>query len=288
MTQLTASKRFGRIARNYQKMAVVPQEINRRLLAHLDYMRLQPEVILELGAATGYGMKLLRQRYPAATIVAVDSTQVMLTTLRKKAGWFRRPMTVCADIVSLPFLPQSVDLIVANLTLNYCANLADLLVDMRRLLKPDGLLVFSLLGVDSFKEFKQAWAAVDSQQHVENFVDMHDIGDLLVQAKFLDPVMEMEHLTLTYSNLTALWQELKNTGATYCVKDVAKGLLGKSKFKQFLLAYEKFKQADGRYPLTLEIIYGHAWGNSITADAVLNESGEVMIPFAPIPINKKT
>lgn len=278
---------FNRCAKDYHQYAEIQQEINRRLLEHLDLMRLQPNIILELGAATGYGIKLLKQRYREATVIGVDFAEQMLLQLRKQAGWFKKPIVVNADIANLPFSPQSIDLIVMNLTLAWCDDLNQIFPQIRRLLKPEGVLLFSTFGPDTLREIRQSWQEVDADQHVHEFIDMHDIGDLLVQAKFLDPVMDMEYLILHYERLENLWRDLKKTGMHNRRQDRMQGLLGKEKFQHFVQQYQSLKTSDNIFPATLEIIYGHAWGNAITADATLDENGEVLIPLTQIPIRKK-
>lgn len=274
---------FNRIAKGYDKFAVVQQEINQRLLDHLDLMRLQPQTILEIGAATGYGVKLLKQRYPKATIIAVDIAEQMLRESQKRVGWFKKMLCVNADMAKLPFLPYSIDLIVINLSLAWCDDLNQIFPEIRRLLKPEGVLLFSTFGPDSLREIRQSWQPSDTYPHVHEFMDMHDMGDLLVQAKFLDPVMEMEYLTFHYDQLENLWRDLKKTGLRNLRQDRMQGLLGRKKYQQFLQQYENCKTSEGFFPATYEIIYGHAWGNVVTADAVLNEKGEVVIPLRSIP-----
>ncbi len=278
---------FNRCAREYDQFAEIQHEINRRLLEHLDLMRLQPSVILELGTATGYGIKLLKQRYRDATVIGVDFAEQMLLMQRKQAGWFKKPVLVNADIANLPFLPQSVDLIVINLTLAWCDDLKQIFPQIRRLLKPEGVLLFATFGPDTLREIRQSWQDINTSLHVHEFIDMHDIGDLLVQAKFLDPVMEMEFLTLHYDRLENLWRDLQKTGMRNLRQDRSQGLLGKEKFRQFLRQYQTLKKTEDFFPVTLEIIYGHAWGNAITADATLDENGEVLIPLTQIPVMKK-
>ena len=145
---------------------------------------------------------------------------------------------------------------------------------MHRAIAPQGLLLFATFGPDTLKELRQAFARVDGGTHVSRFLDMHDIGDMLVHAGFQHPVMEMEMLTLTYGDLKSLLRDLKGIGAHNAAADRARGMMGKSAWQELERAYEAFR-SEGRLPATYEVIYGHAWAG----DKTRLEDGRQVIQF---------
>jgi malonyl-CoA O-methyltransferase len=186
---------------------------------------------------------------------------------RKLGGWFKKPHAICADAEKLPLKPESVDLIVSNLMLQWSNDLSKTFTGFHSILAPNGLLLFSTFGPDTLKEMRQSWQVVDDSPHTSAFVDMHDIGDALLQAGFINPVTDMEIITMTYSSVRQIMKDIKNIGATNTQSERNKGLMGKQKLKDFEQAYEQFKNSDGLYPATWEVIYGHAWvGEGIKLD----------------------
>jgi malonyl-CoA O-methyltransferase len=125
-------------------------------------------------------------------------------------------------------------------------------------LEPAGLLMFSTFGPDTLKELRHAYEGTDGRTHVSRFIDMHDIGDMLVAAGYADPVMDMEQLTVTYEDVRALMRDLKAMGAHNATRGRPAGLSAKSLLQTVERNYEAFRCA-GRLPATFEIVYGHAW-----------------------------
>jgi malonyl-CoA O-methyltransferase len=128
-----------------------------------------------------------------------------------------------------------------------------------RVLKKNGLFIFTTVGIDTLKELRQAFAQVDILDHVNHFFDMHEIGDGMVQVGFADPVVDMEYLTVTYQRLPRLFEDLKTTGSHVLNNHSMQGLYPRQKWKKMLEAYEAYKTSEGVYPATIEIIYGHAF-----------------------------
>lgn len=118
--------------------------------------------------------------------------------------------------------------------------------------------MMTTFGPDTLKELRQAWAQVDEQQHVNTFIDMHDIGDALIRNGFGQPVMDVEHFTLTYDKPIGVLKDLKAIGATSAHKNRQVGLMGKQHFTRMLEAYEQFR-TEGKIPATYEVVHGHAW-----------------------------
>ena len=130
--------------------------------------------------------------------------------------------------------------------------------EFRRVLKVGGLLSFTTFGPDTLREVRAAFAGVDGSTHTNRFIDMHDIGDMLVHAGFADPVMEMEYVTLTFETPHALLAELKAIGATNRTRGRPRGLMGRARWSRAMRRLEALAK-DGRIPATFEVVYGHAW-----------------------------
>ena len=255
---------FSRAAGGYDAAAVVQREVCKRMLEHLDYVRLQPQRILDAGSGTGWGGRQISERYPQAEIVALDIAMGMLEAAKGTSSWWRklfggsRQRFVCADIEAMPLASQSVEMVWSNLALQWCNELPQTFRELHRVLRPEGLLMFSTFGPDTLKELRVAFDSVDDFSHVNRFVDMHDIGDMLVAAGFADPVMEMEKLTLTYDDIRAVMQDLRSIGAHNATAGRASGMMGKARWARIAQNYETLRR-DGKLPATFEVIYGHAW-----------------------------
>jgi len=254
---------FDRAAGTYDAAAVLQTEVRDNLLQRLDLMKLAPRVAVDAGAGTGHASRALIRRYPKALVIALDSSAGMLQAAGRQQPWLRRFSRVCADAERLPLADGSVDLILSNLMLQWC-DPDPVFAEFRRVLAPHGLLSFTTLGPDTLRELRSAWREVDSRTHVNQFIDMHDIGDALVRAGFASPVLDVERYTLTYLDVRRVAADLKATGAHNATMGRAKGLTGRRQFAALQTAYEAFRQ-DGRLPATYEVVFGHAWtpaGNS--------------------------
>ena len=253
-----ARRAFSRAASSYDESAVLQREIANRMLERLDYIRLQPRVILDAGAGTGEASGALMKRYPKAKVVALDFSLAMLRRARQRGRLLRRPSVLCADLEQLPLAENSVDMIYSNAAIQWCTDLESTFRDFLRVLKPGGLLMFSTFGPDTLKELRQAWSEVDEKPHVSPFIDMHDIGDMLVKSRFAEPVMDAEIINMTYEDIDLLMQDIKSIGATNALRARHRGLTGKGRMQMFRKAYEAYR-LEGRLPSTWEVVYGHAW-----------------------------
>ena len=251
---------FGRAAPDYDAAAVLQHEIGRRMLERLDYIRLEPRVILDIGCGTGVATEVLLKRYPKAEVVALDFALPMLERARRRGRWWRRPRCLCADLDHLPLAAESVDLVFANASLQWSSRPPQAFADIARILKPGGLMMFSSFGPDTLQELRAAWAAVDGSAHVHGFIDMHDYGDMLMAAGLVDPVMDAERMTLTYTDAMQLMREIKVIGAANASRRRSPGLVGPRRIAAVCEAYEQFRRKDGRLPVSYEVVHGHAWG----------------------------
>lgn len=253
-----ARRNFEQAASRYDSAAVLQREIADRLLERLDYIRLEPRDLLDLGAGTGYAVDQLQRRYRRARVIALDFAHAMLLRARRRGRWLRRPLCVCGDAEALPLADGAVDLILSSATFQWCNDLDQTFSECLRVLRPGGLLMFTTFGPDTLKELRQSWTDVDQASHVSPFLDMHDIGDALVRARFADPVMDVDRLTLTYSEIRALMQDLKLLGAANATGDRPRGLTTPARLSALTEAYERHRH-QGLLPATYEVIYGQAW-----------------------------
>jgi len=163
-----------------------------------------------------------------------------------------------ADAYHLPLATHSVDLLVANLLLPALLDYPTLWLECQRVLVPGGLLMFSNLGPDTLLELRQSFA--DAHLHVNTFMDLHDVGDGLVEIAFMDPVLDNEYFHLSYPSLKALLQELKAMGSIKFIDDEAQPYLGKSAWAAIEHTYrQQFSDAKQRLIVTVEAYFGHAF-----------------------------
>ena len=255
---------FNRAASSYDTAAVLQREVCNRMLERLDYIKYKPTRVLDAGCGTGWGTRQLAQRYASAHVVALDIAQGMLHAARDKSGWWRKLFDsgkssyACADVEALPLAASSMELVWSNLTVQWCNDLPATFIELQRVLKVEGLLMFSTFGPDTLKELRAAFDSVDGYNHINRFADMHDIGDMLVAAGFAEPVMDMEYITLTYHDVKAVMQDLRNIGAHNVTAGRAQGMMGKNAWNAVVKNYETMRR-DGKLPATFEVIYGHAW-----------------------------
>lgn len=265
---------FERAAPAYERAAWLQREIGARLLARLEVVKLVPTRVLDLGCGSGYCARALRKRYRKAEVIGLDIAPGMLRAARRHDGWLRRGRWVGGDAERLPFAAGSFDMVISNLSVQWC-DPDRVFQEVARVLRPGGLLMFTSFGPDTLRELRHAWAAVDGAPHVHGFIDMHDLGDALVRARLAEPVMDVDRLTLTYKDVLSLLRELKDIGAHNVAHDRPRTLTGKGRFARFRAAYEA-QARDGRIPATYEVVYGQAWGPTVA------HAGVVTVPLTQL------
>ena len=256
---------FERAAAGYDAAAILQHEVCARMLERLDFVKIAPAATLDAGTGTGNAIPGLMTRFPGVPLYAVDLAVAMLERARGRLKWWqsvpglRAPLhAVAADVERLPLATASIGLVWSNLALQWIDDLPAALRELHRVLQPGGLLMFSTFGPDTLKELRGSYAAIDERTHVSRFVDMHDIGDMLVHGGFADPVMDMEPFTLTYDDVRSLMRDLKAIGAHNAARDRPGALTPKSTLKAVEAAYERYRSG-GKLPATFEVVYGHAW-----------------------------
>jgi len=284
------AKSFGQAAAHYDDVAILQAQTADELLERLSLVTLQPKTILDLGVGTGRNLSLLAKRYPQAQLLALDIADQMVKqarqNYRQKQGlkrWFpnNKPIYLTADAEKLPLADNSVDLVYANLSLQWCDPRKSF-AEIQRILRPEGLLMFTTLGPDTLYELRQSWATVDDYPHVNMFYDMHDVGEAMTAAGLADAVLDTDRYTLTYDTAMGLMKDLKILGASNVNRQRRRGLMGREALIKVADTYEQFRQ-DHYLPATYEVIYGHAWAGEIKQ---LQHNGEVYIPLDQIQRNK--
>ena len=226
--------------------------------ARLDLVKIAPQRLADIGCATGDGIRDLQQRYAKSLPLALDYALPMLRAVRQRTPRLQRltgrgPRLVNADVNALPLAANSLGLVWSNLMLHWLDDPLPALKEMHRVLEVGGLLSFATLGPDTLKELRAAAAGVGAGDTVRRFLDMHDLGDMLVAAGFGDPVMDMEMITLTYPSPRAFLADQRHLG----VRDSLLGQQGWRDWRRLLNAWPQ--DAGGRLPASFEIVYGHAW-----------------------------
>ena len=270
---------FDKAAKSYDAAAAVPTEIRNRLLERLDLVKLQPKVVLDLGAGTGHSSKALKQRYKSAEVVAVDLSPAMLVESNQRQSWLRRFHRVAADAHRLPIKDGSAQLVFSNLMLEWCHDPDAVFQEIRRVLQPGGLLTFASLGPDTLRELRDGWRKIDAYPHVHRFIDMHDLGDALMRAGLAEPVMDTERLTVTYPSLDALLKELTESGSTNLAHGRARGLTSKGHLQALRSAVRPATE-NAVLPVSVEVVYGHAWAVELRPRSKIG--GEVRIPVSSL------
>ncbi len=275
-------KIFDRRAATFDDVAFLPREIAQRMRERLDYIKVNPAQVLDAGCGAGDDLPSLRERFPEAPVFGTDLSAAMLaralrhdaadTSWRRflpaslgKALGSRGPRFAQADFSALPFAAGAFELIWSNLALHWHSRPDLVFPEWQRVLKVNGLLMFSTLGPDTLKELRGAYAEIEaahgasSRKHVIDFVDMHDLGDMLVESGFEIPVMDQETLTITYQSPESLLADVRRWGAYPFGRDASPGAASRRMHKALLAALEARRRDDGTIALTFEVIYGHAW-----------------------------
>lgn len=272
--------RFDRAAASFDSADFVHAHTRQELFARLEPVVIDAKVVLDLGCATGAATTRLAKIFRGARIIGVDLSGNMLDRCGAGRGLFRKPSFVQADACMLPFANHSVDVVFSNLLLPWIDDPSVLGRELARVLRKGGLFVFSSLGPDSLAELRQAWADVDDYEHVNRFLDMHDLGDALVRAGLLDPILDVDRLTVTYDSSDKLFHDLGAVGARNSLQQRQQTLSGKTGFQtmQRRLASDS---GGGKLRLDLELVFGHCWGSGRSS-----KDGDVHIDPGAIPIRR--
>jgi malonyl-CoA O-methyltransferase len=263
---------FDRAGVSYEAAALLQASVGEELLARLEPFDFSPAVVLDLGAGTGRLSAQLKRRYRRARIIALDLAPGMLREGARQQRWLRRFERICADAARLPLRPGSIDVVFSNLMLQWCDPPDAALAEAHRVLRPRGFFAFSTFGPDTLRELREAWGE-DGRTHVNRFLDLHDVGDALVRAGFSEPVLDVERMTVTYADVSALMHDLHAIGARNVTAGRARTLTGKGRLRRMTERYEAYRRS-GRLPATYEVIYGAAWARGADAASERPGSGD--------------
>lgn len=259
--------------------AFLRREIAGRMHERLSLVKIAPQRVLDAGCGEGADLPTLQSTFAGAQLVGLDASGAMLNSARDKQvaalSSMRRLLTrwlpggaeaglgtsgtlVCGNFAELPLAASSVDLVWSNLALHWHPQPDRVFAEWRRVLRVEGLLMFSCFGPDTFKEIRSAFSNSDQAPHTLPFVDMHDLGDMLVNAGFATPVMDMETITVTYDSIDKLVADVRAWGGNP-LSSRRRGLLGSGAWQRATRAFEQNRRTDGTLPLTFEVVYGHAF-----------------------------
>jgi len=225
-----------------------------RIVERLDDVGRQFPTVLDLGTHNGALPRALDGRAGIETVVAADLSAAFLAR--------GRGMRVVADPELIPFGEGSFDLAVSALTLHWVGDLPGTLVQLRRILKPDGLLLAALLGGASLVELRTAFFEAELAEEggvsprVSPAADLGDIAGLMLRAGFAMPVADSETLTVTYPDALAMMRDLRGMGETNALSARRRAPLRRSTLARAAILYtERFGLPDGRIPATFEVLF---------------------------------
>lgn len=246
---------FSRAAGTYDPVAHLQRAVGKKLLelAKTPLQQIQPlENWLDLGCGTGYFCQILENTWPQAEGIGLDLAEGMLQFAQTRCP---NAQYLCADAEQLPLATSSQDLVFSSLALQWCFNLSGVLNEVKRVLKPGGLFLFSSVAEGSLFELNQSWQAVDSTQHVNNFRSFKAYQTLLEKSNLeLIQAQNLKH-TCYYQKVQHLTQELKELGADSIQTGRNSGLMGRNSLQRLLKSYESYRQPEG-LPASWQIVYG--------------------------------
>ncbi len=253
-------RRFDRAAPHFAAADFVHRAGFDGLTERLAPLILNPAWVLDLGSASGRGSRELCKTFRKSRVISFDLSGEMLKLARNKKP-FRSGLTeVQGNAMQLPFQAGSIDLVFANLLLPWIVDLQACFTEIARVLRKGGVFAFATLGPDSLGELRNAWSVDREYHHVNDFPDMHDVGDALLQASLSDPVVDVDRLAVTYRDAATLYRDLSAGGARNSLINRRKTLTGKGRFRKM---EEELARSfhGGELALNLELVYGHAWGS---------------------------
>ncbi len=278
---------FGRAAPNYAAVAALQREVETRLLEQLDYLDdRQPARILDLGSGPGRAAGAMKKRWPKAEVLALDAALPMLREVPRHTRFWRPVRRVCADVTALPLADQCADVLFSSLCLQWVEDLPTVLAEFRRVLRPDGLLLFSTFGPGTLCELREAYEAIGEVPPLSPFAAIQQVGDALLAAGFKDPVIERDNYTLTYPDLRSLMRELRAIGAGDARHDRPRGLGGRRRLQRVTAACES-QRRDEVLPSTWEVITAQAWGPAPGAPRRVGGADLASFPADRIPRRRR-
>jgi len=244
--QVAAS--FSRAAGTYDQVAELQRNVGNNLLARLPHAACVRQ-LADIGCGTGYFTRALAERF-GQPVLGLDIAEGMLRYARERSpyslGW------ATADAESLPLRSASQDLLFSSLALQWCPQLPLALAEAFRVLRPGGCMAFNTLVEGTLAELRDAWLAVDGFVHVNRFMPLAQLQQVLAQSGFARWHCEVEPHVLHYGQLSELTHELKALGAHNLNAGRPSGLTGRARLRALTAAYEAQRQAAG-LPATYQV-----------------------------------
>jgi malonyl-CoA O-methyltransferase len=260
------TRALARVLSRLNRAAAAPWlhvEVARRMAERLPVIKLKPDRVIDWGAFVGGSQECLRQAYPAARVMAVepDADRRNASAAALRGAWWSPSRWLGADAPTLA--PEAVPaadarLLWSNMHLHAVADPQALLARWHTVLQTDGFLMFSTLGPGSLRPLRDVYERLGWQAPFAPFVDMHDLGDMLVEAGFADPVVDQEHIQLSWASGLALLEELRTLGGNVSSARHPGLRTPGWRLKLASLLEAECGQAD-RVVLRFEIVYGHAF-----------------------------
>ena len=280
LNQNHVRRRFERAAKSFDDADFVHAVTREGLLARIAPLLVDAKIVVDLAAATGAANRSLEKRFRGARVVSVDIAHAMLIKAREKKSWFSKTTFAQASAKALPLPNESVDVVFSNLLLPWVNDPKSVFSEIARVLRKGGVFAFATLGPDSLQEVRRSWSKVDGDAHVNHFMDMHDLGDGIVNAGLRDPVLDVDRLSVSYKNSDGLFADLTAVGARNALQQRSHTLTGKQRYGAMVAALDSVA-VDGNIALELELVYGHCWGAGPKIDP-----SNYRIDAAQIPIRR--
>jgi malonyl-CoA O-methyltransferase len=259
---------LGRVVRTLRQLVEqdaspwLHQEVARRMAQRLQWIKLKPAVLLDWWAFSGASQAVLAQAYPKARRWVLEPTPALRARAQgvRSAWWKLGSLAAKPSCVLGPqdVLPQSVQLVWANMMLHAVADPPRTFQAWHEAIAVDGFVMFSCLGPGSLRALEALYQRLDWGPAMAPFVDMHDLGDMLVRAGFADPVMDQELITMSWPNAQALLNELRSLGGNASPQRF-QGLRTPRWHAALLRELGAMQDEGGRIDLSFEVVYGHAF-----------------------------
>lgn len=244
---------------NVSDVAFLMREIARRMNERLSVMKIEPSRIIDAGCGYGDDLKILSEIFPDARLTGVDASFAVLTHAKKYGNRTDNTFDyVCGDFCRLPFEGMVFNMVWSNLGLHWHNDIASVFREWMRVLAQGGLMMFSCFGSGTWSSLRDFCNGLDKYSHVIEFDSMRDIGDKLVKAGFVAPVLEREWITVTYATAEKMLTDIRAFGGNP-LDERPRGLWGKKCYRKLMDYLNAGRNENGSLSLEFEVIYAHAF-----------------------------
>lgn len=244
------ARAFGRAASHYDQHADLQRKVAEELLSAITLDNAVPHMI-DLGCGTGYCSLMLRQQFPAGQLLALDMALPMLQATRQHG--IANCNLLCADVQAMPLRGHLFDLVVSNLTIQWCARNDALFTELFRIARPGAQILLSTFGPQTLREVKAAWGRVDDYMHVNEFVPLAVLMQAAQAAGFA-ATCRSEIIQRLYPSIQDVGKELKGLGAYNMNKDQAQGFTSRKALAMAERVFTENATEKGVF-VTFEIFY---------------------------------